>query len=443
MKRRPFIATLGASAIAGCGGVFGGGRAERATRTPQPFRPVREPTAWPAPHYDGGHTRHAPDRAGVGLAEEWRYEPDSDLWPVTLPVAADGRLYIGMKRRATDPDDRRTRLLTLDTATGEVLWRRTFGGWSAQFSPPHGPLPVIYGDRVCFGPDSDAEELAVFSAATGSRQWTTQARDGQRLALPAAGLFHVIQTAGRRADTSTVVGLDPLTGASVWRTSFEGRPGYPSFDGSSLYYPLSGVGDENDHAVAIVDPTTGAERRRLEYNVQSFAPVRGGRLYTARWGGERILAIDTATGNTAWRADVAFHHDYVDDDGEERTLNARYRFGGLTDTRLIVLKHFHGYRSDELRAYDPGSGRQRWQEGFSGTGRVVTLNQPITVADTLYVTGTYDPHEESRSGFLRTYDIETGRRRNERPLREPCFIPPVVAGDRVFTVTTRGVTAYS
>lgn len=440
MNRRGFLAALGAGAVAGCNGLARRSPSRSQTRTSHPFHVPPEPSDWPAPNYNSRHTRCAPARTGAELTEHWHHRISLTERPATVPVAADGIVYYAFKRRAAHEADRVTRLVALDATTGRKRWQHTFGTWNGSFAPPHGPLPVVHGPMIYFGPDSGAETLEAFAAANGTPQWATPSRGGQRLAVPAAGLLHVIRReADQSTPTSTLAALDPLSGATIWRTAFDSRiPGYPSFDGDNLYYPLSADRETQSDHIAVLDPTTGTRQRRFERSVQSFAPVHDGHLYTAQWGSDRIAAIDTGTGNVSWRTDVTFHHDM--DDGE--VVNARYRFGGVTSERLVVLQHLHGYLSDELRAYDPATGDVVWRvRPHAKSDRVVAFNQPIVVGSTVYATGTYDPKTDAREGFLRRFDITSGDQLAARTLSSPCFVPPIVAGDRVVLVCWDGVHA--
>ncbi len=444
MKRRGFLATLGGGTLAGCielPGSTPSSDSDSRTRSPQPFHSPAEPLDWPAPHYDSGHTRHALDRPAMGASERWQHPASLADDPASLLVAADGQVYYAYKHRAKREEDRFTGLVALDAETGRERWSREFGTWDGGFNPPHGPLPTVFGELLGFGLDAP-DRLGAYAAATGDEEWSTPSHGGQRALVPGAGLLHVLRgNPDQETPSRTVAALDPLTGADVWTHTFEtGVPEYPSFDGQFLYYPLSAEDDETDDEVAVVDPVDGTVTRRFHRTVQSLAPVSDGRLFSARWGGERIVALDTQTGAVDWETPVMFHHELGA--GDPEVVNVRYRFGGVTPDRLVVHKHFHGYRSDEIRGYDSKTGREDWRVEPDPEDPVVAFNQPIVVGETIYVTGTKSPHSDSRDGFLHRYDVATGDRVADRPLSSPCFRPPIVAGEQLFVVAWDGVYAF-
>jgi outer membrane protein assembly factor BamB len=432
--------------IAGCGALptDAGDRTPTAnSRTPGPFEPVEEATDWALPHHDARHSRRAPARAAPdALDERWHHPVSLGVRPPSTLAAADGRVYVA-RRTGERGDDEGSRLVSLDAATGRREWDRSFGPWGGQFGPTHGPLPTVVGGMVLFGhePDSNGDRLSALSAGAGAGQWSTPV-DRARTAVPAAGLLHVIRPSGRD-DPEEVAALDPLTGTTVWTRSFPNRyAGLPSFDGTDLYYPLHGreaeEGATPPDRIAVLDPATGERRGHLPHDVQALAPVAGGRLFSAAWASGRIVAVDTASGDLDWEQSVQFHHPRSDD---EEVVNARYNFGGVTDDRLVVHEHLHGHRSDELHGRDPATGEVRWTVA-PDDDPVVQFNRPVVAGSTLYVTGTVSPHDDARTGVLRTYDATTGEPGGEVELPSPSVVPPVVAGGRLYVACQDGVRAF-
>lgn len=442
MKRRAFLGTLGAGALAGCLELPGSSDTDTRTRSPQPFHSPAEPLDWPAPHYDSGHTRHAPDREVLGTNERWHHPVPLSDDPASTLVAADGQVYYALKRRTTKEENRATRLVALDTDTGQVRWQNEFRNWSGGFEPPYGPLPVVYGEMIAFGPESATPRIRSHAAATGDKQWSTPSHGGQRLLVPGAGLLHVLRgNPDRETPSRTVAAVDPLSGADVWTHEFEsGVPRYPSFDGEFLYYPLSGPSEDAQDELVVMDPDAGTVERRFQRDIQPLAPVSRGRIFAAQWGGQRIVAVDVETGAIEWENPVKFHHEL--ESGDPEVVNARYRFGGVTPDRLVIHKHLHGSRSDEIWGYDPSTGQEDWRVEPDPEAPVMLFNQPIVVGEIVYVTGTSAPQSTSREGFLHRYDAASGDRLSQRSLPSPCFRPPIVAGDQLFVVAWDGVHAF-
>lgn len=226
------------------------------------------------------------ERALVGAADDriraFDAADGSVAWSATLPsepsgdvVVADGTAY-GTTFRGT---------VAVDASTGRERWRGGFGGR---------PTPLV-ADGALYAPDND-EMVRAVDVADGSVRWTFEAAGG-----------------------------NPLTPVLVDGTLvFGGLEGFEWTDGSGRLYGL--------------DPETGAERWRREFPdgplgyESSLAALDGTVFLSVR--GERLLAVDPATGETVWeRADA--------DDLR------------VVDGRLLVL--------GQLGERDPGSGEWRWR----------------------------------------------------------------------------------
>ncbi|MFH1022308.1 MAG: PQQ-binding-like beta-propeller repeat protein, partial [Planctomycetota bacterium] len=195
------------------------------------------------------------------LSEDWAVDPTGGD-PLTAPVAASGRVYVGL----TDAH----RLVALDAGTGKMEWSYTAGG---RLDAP----PTVYAGLCLFGcRDGWAYGLR---CSDGKQVWRFRAAPEERRIIsfgqlespwPVAGGVLVEQgkacfLAGR--STSLEGGLyvhavDPATGKRAW-TKREPAP-------EPRKYPFSGCGDmlvSDGKAIAI----SGSELCR-------FNPVSGDKL---------------------------------------------------------------------------------------------------------------------------------------------------------------------
>ncbi|MFB6266158.1 MAG: PQQ-binding-like beta-propeller repeat protein [Halodesulfurarchaeum sp.] len=452
MDRRGFLrvlagGTLAGGGLAGCSGLPGTGTEPEREQATQ-FHPAREPEEWTQTHYDSAHTRRIQQALDFDGEERWHFRPRHRVAHAVPPLAADGQVYLAYKAPRGAVRNSRPRLLAIDANTGTRQWRRSGGDWQGGFTPRHGPLPTVYGDLLYFGPNSGSNALFAIAAGSGSTRWTAAVGGGRQTVVPAAGLLHVVRPESRHGSRRvSIAALDPLKGTARWETTFEAmHVGHPTFDGSSLYYPIEAVPEGGDEETTIpqvvsVDPDTGRERGRFARGMQSQAPFSGGMLFTAEWGSERIAAIDTADGSLDWERPVQFSHQM--DQGDVQVVNARYNFGGVADDRLVVHKKMHGFVSDELWGLDPTSGDVEWRiTPPTADDRVEIFNQPIVAGRHLFVTGTVNPTEASRTGFLRQFDLGTGEEVLAMDLPSPCFVPPIVADGQVVVVGWDGVRGF-
>lgn len=440
--RRETLAAIALATTAGCITRSDDSAPESEIREPDGFPITAGADEWAQPHRDAGHRRRAPTTATPSDDPERRWRrPVPDEREGTGGIAVkDGRCYVTLGQYDRQEGETRTVVVATDASDGDTLWKTEMGAWRGQFSSSHGPVPGVGGSLLWIGEYRDGlGRLTAVAASTGERQWSIPASPAPRMAVPVAGLLHVgRRVPGGDSDEYETVAIDPLSGNQVWAVSLPGVPGYPATDGTDLLYPIVRGTDDGNPRIERFDPETGDRRDEIGIECQSTPVVADGRLYSAGWGHERVFAAGLETGSIEWERDVQFHHDLG-----SMTVNARYLFGGVTDEHLLVLKHMHGSRSDELRALDPATGERQWDVSPDPTDPVVLFNRPLVAGERMFVTGTESLQEASRTGFVRTFDLGTGEPLDRRELPGACFTPPIVANGHLYVACRGAVLAFA
>ncbi len=219
--------------------------------------------------------------------------------PKSTPAAAAGRLHtLGISGI----------LSTFDTATGKLLWRRTFGDRHATTSPYYGTAmsPLVDGERliVHVGGHHDGALMAL-DAATGATRWSLDG-DGPAYASPI-----VVEHAGRRQIVTQtdrhVVGVDASGGKLLWKvpftTDWDQNSVTPVAVGSRLI--LAGL-DLPTRALELAAGTGGPTPKEVWSNPDvplylSSPVLAGDRLFgLSHKRSGQLFALDAATGRTLW-----------------------------------------------------------------------------------------------------------------------------------------------
>ncbi len=200
-----------------------------ATLTPSAFA-----ADWPMWRYDSSRTACSPEKLPDALSHQWtrQYTPREPVWDDPLnqdlmhyddlfePVVMNGVMYLGFN----DTD----KVVALDVATGNELWRRYLGG------PARMP-PVADGGRVYV--TSDDSRLYCLDGATGKTVWTFTGAPSDRRVLGNERLISAWPARGGAVIADGFVYyaasiwpfmgtfiycLDARTGKVVWRNEGEG-----------------------------------------------------------------------------------------------------------------------------------------------------------------------------------------------------------------------------
>lgn len=344
----------------------------------------------------------------------------------------------------------------------EIAWRRDAGAGSNENTRISSP-PVIADGRV-FVLDAD-QHVTAFSVRDGDRLWSknlTPRRGRDRVALGggvavADGKVYVTSGYGFTA------AFDAASGAEVWRTASESPfHAAPTVAGGRVFAA------NNDSELMAMDAATGqvlwthqaiAEPARI---LAASSPAVKGDTVIAPFASGEIVALLAANGRRLWV-------DALTRAGRLTSLSAINDIAGrpvVVDGVVYAASH-----SGILAAIDQRSGQRIWARGLASTQTpwvagdtlfIVTIDGELTAIErttgqAFWVTQLQRfRDEEDRKGriawtgpalaggklFLASshgdavvVNPTTGAVEKTLRLGAPVYIPPVVAGGRIFVLT--------
>lgn len=232
--------------------------------------------------------------------------------------------------------------------------------------------------------------------------------------LAVIALLAVI-VAGSRMTISAAPPAASAAPAGEWRY-------YGGDAGSTKYAPLDQINMSNVKDLRIAWRWKSENfGQRAEFNMEATPLMAGGVLYSTAGTRRDVVAIDGATGETLWM--------YRFDEGARGSAGPRQNHRGVAfwtngngDDRIIYITA--GYRLIELNAKTgrpvPGFGADGVVDLYEGLDRPVpkdgtigSSSPPMVVGDVAVVgaaQGATSPSKENIAGFIRGYDIRTGKR---------------------------------
>ncbi|QLG28536.1 PQQ-like beta-propeller repeat protein [Halorarum halophilum] len=350
--RRTFGAAVGG--IIGAAGLATGENArlggETTTSDRTSTQSEAEGTDWPAYRAAAGSTASNPGAGSptTGAQEAWEWNPDDADASMTIPVVADGTVYVTLEGDST------VEVVALDSADASVRWR------TAVEDTSNLSVPAAVGDAVyVVGGDSTVYAL---DAADGSIRSTTPfgetTRDRYNPAPPriVGGTLYaaVSPTSRSHPSRNAVVAAIPLDSCGgSWTVTIEGT-------------------EEHDARV-------------------STPAVSDGKVFVVGWVDDTgfLRAISAATGETEWELQRE-----GGDNWQYSPIAADGTVYALTDRGILL-------------ALDADDGTEQWQ--YRGWDRV--HEQPAVTEDAVYavtnVEGgtTMDP---AYGAIVAALDPETG-----------------------------------
>ncbi len=261
----------------------------------------------------------------------WKLDLGEYRYPATSVVVHDGVAYFGVDHADVGPMIC-TRIYAVDLKTRRVLWTHGRSDqtildapaisegtvyfcsasdgalhaldaktgrqrWQADSGRAAVASPLVDGPTAYFG-SNDGHFRAV-DTQFGRVLWSTDL--GDALNMPAAlGEKHAIVPAGR-----TMYALDRQSGKVLWTHSAELMVGAPAVRAGRACFTRFDQQDGRGHIVAI-DLATGRTAWSVPVqNASPFAPALGdGVVYAPGTDRRELLAIDAAKGTVRWKVDL-------------------------------------------------------------------------------------------------------------------------------------------
>jgi outer membrane protein assembly factor BamB len=307
-----------------------------------------------------------PNRDGVwreeGIAERFETRQLPALWRAEIsngysgPTVADGRVYV-TDRLVTPAQAERVHCF--DAATGDKIWSYDYECKYERIDRRNGPrAAVAIGDGRAYSLGAMGQMFCL-DTADGSVLWNKDLREQYKIRMPEWGIaaspliedkLVIVQIGGRDA---CIVAFDKVTGKEVWRALSE-RGGYS--------------------APIVIE--------------------QAGKRVLVSWTGERIVGLDTLTGELYWQ------HPFPPAKMIHNIATPVFQ-----DNFIFLSGFFDG---SLLLKVDPGklAVQEVWQRRGPSERRTDSLHccisTPVLRGDYIYGIGSY--------GELRCLDLHTGDR---------------------------------
>jgi outer membrane protein assembly factor BamB len=199
----------------------------------------------------------------------------------------------------------------LETKTGKVRWsknlRKEFGGQPGEWA--YAESPLVDGDLVVITPGGAQATIVALNKKTGAVIWKSAVPGGDPAGYASA---IIVQAAGRKQYvqflSKGLIGVDAKTGQFLWRYAdvAKGPAQYftPVARGEYVYGGALGVGGGMVHLKANGSDVVAEQVyfvRGLP-NGLGGAVIVGNHLYGTEVG-QKLLAVDFATGKVTWQRD--------------------------------------------------------------------------------------------------------------------------------------------
>lgn len=200
-------------------------------------------------------------------------------------------------------------LACLETKSGKIRWtknlRQEFSGQPGEWA--YAESPLVDGDVVVVTPGGPQATLAALNKKTGAVIWKSAVPGGDPAGYASA---IIVQAAGRKQYVQLLskglVGVDAKTGQFLWRYAevAKGPAQYftPVAYGDQVYGGALGIGG----GTVRLKPTGDGVTAEQVYFVRGLpngiggAVLVGGNLFGTEVG-QKLVAVDFATGRVAWQ----------------------------------------------------------------------------------------------------------------------------------------------
>jgi eukaryotic-like serine/threonine-protein kinase len=323
------------------------------------------------------------------------------------PAVVGGRVYVGSAQASVF--DSSGMVYCLDAATGKRIWQ--FQTEKQVFSSP-----AVVGGKVYVGEGLHVDtgcKLYCLDAATGKKLWAAPTKSHTE-SSPAVVGNRIYAGAGEDG----VYCLDAATGKPIWHRGGMHIDASPAVANGRLYL---GTGYGQLRALAL-DAATGKTAWETASDLPVWGPpaVAGGKVYFGTGNGDfvksadapkgAVLCLDAATGKQVWRRDLPD--------------------AALTAVSLAGTHAVTGCRDGKVYALDAASGTIAWSASCGGP----VVASPATDGRQLYVAG---------GGKITALDLNDGAAGWTLDLAAQTaadvklFSSPAVAGGRLYVGTSK------
>lgn len=269
-------------------------------------------------------------------------------------------------------------LACLETKTGKIRWqknlRKVFGGEPGEWA--YSESPLVDGDVVVATPGGAQATLVALNKKTGALVWKSAVPGGDAAGYASA---IVVQVAGKKQYvqflSKGLVGVDAKTGQFLWRYAEVAKgPAQmwtPIARGELVYAGANGVGGG---LVRLKDDGTAEPvyfERGLPNGIGGGVLV-GDHLYGTE-AGQKLVALDFATGKVKWQAESLGWSSIVYADG-------LLYLHGVNGDLAIVEANPEGYRL-KSRFTPPGQPQHQKADSFGEAA----FSYPVIANGRLYI----------------------------------------------------------
>jgi outer membrane protein assembly factor BamB len=351
---------------------------------------------WPTYGYDDARTRYLPTKfvKPPFKSSIWSWHAGTLL--EFSPIAVGERLYV---------IDKDATVISLETDTGKVDWRRDMGKLNAS-SP-------AYSAGKVFGVSLNPGQAFGIRADSGAVDWKTPLGGRSESSPVVVGKTMIVG-----CECGTVYGLDVREGKVRWTVDTGGavKGGVAVDKGIAYFGNYAGevwAVKASNGGVVWRTGTQGASLGRTG-RIYSTPAVAFGRVYVGSID-SRIYSFVQKTGELAWSHSTG---DWV------------YPGPAVADPERAGPTVFSGSKDQNLYALDAEDGHVRWQKRVGG----VVLGAASVLGDVVYV-GVLGP----KTGTV-GFDVADGSKEFEHELGE--YNPVISDGRRLYLTGSSSIRAF-
>jgi outer membrane protein assembly factor BamB len=349
--------------------------------------------------------QRGPQRDGTsaerGLPERWALNGENFLWRApyggrSAPVVMGNRVFV--QNPAGRGADLQERVMCLDADTGKVLWEYRFNIFQSDV-PPH---------RVGWAsPAVDPETGNVYALGVGASV-VALTRDGTLLwHRPIGEEFAAFTTHGGRTTSPLIDGDLVIVSSAISNWGALG----------ARMHRFIALDKRTGDIVYIASP--GGRPYDTNYSAPSIVTINGTRLLIAGSGDGAVHAMKPQTGETVWSFVAA-----------KRAINT----GVVASGTSVIVSHgdenFDTSQMGMLAAVDGSLTGAIKTTRWAIKGIEFGFSSPVLDGQRIY--------QLDNGGFLRAFDLETGRELWQLQIGRTQRAPLVFADGKLYTGTENG-----